>query len=261
MMQQGGYKGNNFNGGGAKIGSLYVGDLSTKGTEVTEKELHDHFAAIGPLASIRVCRDAGSRKSLGYAYVNYMDTAHAQQALKDLNFSQIAGQPCRIMWAARDPSQRKNPNTNVFVKNLDKKIDQKAMFETFSLFGTILSCKIATDEKGRSKGYGFVHYEDEDSAKQAIERVNNMQIGEKTVFVGKFENKADRPEAENPVYNNMYVKNFPNDYEEEQIKEMFNPFGQITSVCVNTDNKGRKSAFVCFSTVDEAAAATKALNG
>ena len=151
MVNQG-FKGpQQFSNG--NIGSLYVGDLSTEGTQVTEKELHDHFAAVGPLASIRVCRDSVTRRSLGYAYVNYMDTAHAKTALKDLNFSLIAGKPCRIMWAARDPSARKNPNTNVFVKNLDKKIDQKAMFETFSLFGTILSCKIATDEKGRSKGF------------------------------------------------------------------------------------------------------------
>ena len=43
--------------------------------------------------------------------------------------------------------------------------------------------QVAADENGKSKGYGFVHFESEDSAKQAIERVNGMQIGEKTVEV------------------------------------------------------------------------------
>ncbi len=57
-------------------------------------------------------------------------------------------------------------------QNLDKSIDNKALHDTFSAFGTILSSKVALDPAGESKGYGFVHYELDESAQLAIEKVH-----------------------------------------------------------------------------------------
>ena len=57
------------------------------------------------------------------------------------------------------------------LQNLDKDIDNKALHDTFSAFGNILSCKVALDLLGQSKGYGFVHYESDEAANMAIEKV------------------------------------------------------------------------------------------
>jgi len=170
--------------------SLYVGDLPSS---VSEANLFEIFTHVGPIASIRVCRDSLTRRSLGYAYVNFHQVTDAERALDTLNNSLIRGKPCRIMWCQRDPSVRKSGVGNVFIKNLDPSIGHKDLFDTFSMFGNILSCKVALDENGQSKGFGFVHFESAESANKAISLVNDKMLKTKKVFVGKFESKKRTP--------------------------------------------------------------------
>uniref|UniRef100_A0A8C9XWG0 Polyadenylate-binding protein n=1 Tax=Sander lucioperca TaxID=283035 RepID=A0A8C9XWG0_SANLU len=241
------------------MASLYVGDLHP---DVTEAMLYEKFSPAGPILSIRVCRDMITRRSLGYAYVNFQQPADAERALDTMNFDVIKGRPLRIMWSQRDPSLRKSGVGNIFIKNLDKSIDNKALYDTFSAFGNILSCKVVCDENG-SKGYGFVHFETHEAAERAIEKMNGMLLNDRKVFVGRFKSRKER-EAELGArareFTNVYIKNFGDDMDDEKLKDMFGP---ALSIRVMTDESGKSKGFgfVSFERHEDAQKAVDEMNG
>ncbi|KAM8964836.1 polyadenylate-binding protein 1 [Sarcophilus harrisii] len=242
--------------------SLYVGDLHP---EVSEAMLYEKFSPAGPILSIRVCRDMITRRSLGYAYVNFQQPADAERALETMNFDVIKGKPVRIMWSQRDPSLRKSGVGNIFIKNLDKSIDNKALFDTFSAFGNILSCKVVCDENG-SKGYGFVHFETREAAERAIDKMNGMLLNDRKVFVGRFKSRKEREAelgARAKEFTNVYIKNFGEDMDDLRLKRLFGKFGPALSVKVMTDESGTSKGFgfVNFERHEDAQKAVEEMNG
>mmetsp|Transcript_26263 Transcript_26263/g.59354 ORF Transcript_26263/g.59354 Transcript_26263/m.59354 type:complete len:627 (+) Transcript_26263:105-1985(+) len=233
--------------------SLYVGDLHN---EVTESLLFELFSRVGPVASIRVCRDSVTRRSLGYAYVNFHNVQDAERALDTMNFTEIKKKPCRIMWSQRDPSLRKSGVGNVFVRNLAASMDNKYLYDTFSPIGNILSCKVAIDENGESKGYGYVHFETAEAAQEAIAQFDGTLIDDVEVHVGLFTKRQDR--AGQADWTNLYVKQFPVTWEETRLRACFEEYGPVANAFITMDQEGKSRGFG-FVNFQEHASAEKAL--
>ncbi|GAA0169085.1 RNA metabolism protein [Lithospermum erythrorhizon] len=248
-------------GGSGVVTSLYVGDLEVN---VTDGQLFDLFNQLIPVVSVRVCRDLATRRSLGYGYVNYTNPQDAARALELLNFTTLNDKPIRVMYSNRDPTTRKTGSANIFIKNLDKAIDHKALHETFSTFGNILSCKLAVDALGHSKGYGFVQYHTEESAQKAIQQLNGMLLNDKQVFVGPFLRRQDRELSNDKTkFTNVFVKNLSDSVTEDDLQKAFGEFGKLTSIVVMRDEDGKSKCFgfVNFDSPDDAARSVDSLNG
>jgi len=231
-------------------GSLHVADLKPT---ITESDLYNFFRRIGEntIASIRVCRDSQTGESLRYAYVNFHTEEDARRAIEALNYEEIDGRSCRISWTCRDPTLRKSGVGNLFVKNLDKRMDNQALHEVFENFGEILSCKVSTDAAtGESRGYGFVQFVNAADASKAMEGLNGkfINVGDegekgKQIFVGPFISRNQRSGVGNR-FTNVYLKHLNPNLTMEKFNELVikatEDIATVTSPWLSTNTRTRE---------------------
>uniref|UniRef100_A0A672IBW4 RRM domain-containing protein n=1 Tax=Salarias fasciatus TaxID=181472 RepID=A0A672IBW4_SALFA len=150
------------------------------------------------------------------------------------------------MWRRHEPSLRINGAGNILIKNLEKPIDSRALLDTFSAFGTVLSCKVVCDDNNVSKGYGYVHFETVEAAERATERLNGMLFNDQQVIIELFQPYESR-EAElanrEKEFTNVYIKNFGKDMDDDRLNDLFSKYGPTSSVCTMTDEDGVSKGF------------------
>ncbi|XP_020585512.1 glycine-rich RNA-binding protein 2, mitochondrial-like isoform X2 [Phalaenopsis equestris] len=81
--------------------------------------------------------------------------------------------------------------SKLFVGGLSYGTDDMSLKEAFNCFGTVVEAKVITDrDSGRSKGFGFVSFEDSESAKSALSGMDGQELHGRSIRVS-FAN--DRP--------------------------------------------------------------------
>merc|ERR1719343_110822 len=165
--------------------------------------------------------------------------------------------------------------TNVYVKNINDEYDEAKLNEMFQKFGKISSVKVMKSDDGKSKGFGFVSFEDPEEAMVACEELNGQDLDGKTVFVGRAQKKAERQAELKKKFEalkmerlnryqgvNLYVKNLDDTIDDDKLRQEFAPFGTITSAKVMCEEGRSKGfGFVCFSSPEEATKAVTEMNG
>lgn len=65
----------------------------------------------------------------------------------------------------------------IYVGNLDYGVNKQSLEELFSEAGQVTDAVVITDRNtGRSKGFGFVEFDSEESATKAIEKFNEQDF-------------------------------------------------------------------------------------
>jgi cold-inducible RNA-binding protein len=73
---------------------------------------------------------------------------------------------------------------NIFVAGLPYDLDDAELMEIFEKFGQVKSAKVAMDkETGKSRGFGFVDMPVREEAMDAIENLNDINLGKKPLVV------------------------------------------------------------------------------
>ncbi|CAG6019387.1 unnamed protein product [Menidia menidia] len=112
---------------------------------------------------------------------------------------------------------------------------------------------------GHSLGYGFVNFVNPNDAERAISTLNGLRLQSKTIKVS-----YARPSSDMIKDANLYISGLPRTLSQQDLEDMFAPFGRIINSRVLVDQASglsRGVAFIRFDKRAEAEDAVKHLNG
>ena len=82
---------------------------------------------------------------------------------------------------------------NIYVGNISYGVTEDELKAAFGEYGTVTSCKIITDKfTGNSKGFGFVEMETSEEGQEAINALNNYNMGDRPLKVNEARPREDR---------------------------------------------------------------------
>ena len=231
--------------------TLYVGNISKL---LSDMDIYKYFMPYGKVLSCRIMKDLYSGESRGFAYVTYSTRSSAEDAQKALNNLKLHGQEMRVTFKTK--LNDLNPKANVFIKNISDSAQSKDIFNLCEEFGKLFSFSLKTDKEGKSLGYAYAQFLDEEAANKAVAELNNKNVKGKKLQVEIFQSAKERPR----VQTNLYLKNFPAKWTKDRIVEFINKelgsFGTITSTDVKQLKLGSDGdkyyAYVNYETEDVA---------
>ncbi|WVY99359.1 hypothetical protein V8G54_025429, partial [Vigna mungo] len=254
-----------------EVRTLWIGDLQYW---VDETYLGHCFAHIGEVLSIKIIRNKMTGQPEGYGFVEFASHETAERVLQTYNGTFMPGteQTFRLNWASFGIGERRpdaGPEHSVFVGDLAPDVTDYLLQETFRAhYHSVRGAKVITDPNtGRSKGYGFVKFSDENERNRSMSEMNGVYCSTRAMRISAATPKkstSGNAAPTKPAYQTPYtapVQVQPSEYDvnnttifvgnldpnvsEEELKQNFLEFGEIISVKIPP---GKGCGFVQFRT-------------
>ena len=173
--------------------NLLVKNLSP---QVSAHLLFNTFIKYGDVRSSKLMVDI-MWQSKGFGFISYYRCEDSASAIQHLNNTELGGKNIKINYLEKGRHHTVKRN-NIYVKEIPKKnFSDKELIELFNKFGKINSAIVLKDEKGESKGFGFVCFEKPEDAEKAQKEMNGKKIFEDVenkLYVSFALKKAERKE-------------------------------------------------------------------
>jgi len=135
------------------------------------------FSPYGRILSCKVVVDHPSGLSKGYGFVKFETPVDGIGAQRALDKFQIGRKKLKVSFSRKPVRGPENKHqTNLYLSNLDPKMEPADLEKHFRACGYVVQCKILKNEKGVSKQIGFVRFDNSESAKRAINRFDGQQL-------------------------------------------------------------------------------------
>ncbi|CAN6296338.1 unnamed protein product [Urochloa humidicola] len=161
-----------------EVRTLWIGDLQYW---TDENYLYSCFAHTGEVQSVKIIRNKVTSLPEGYGFIEFISHEAAEKVLQIYNGTQMPGteHTFRLNWASFSSGERRpdaGPDHSIFVGDLAPDVTDYLLQETFRVnYPSVRGAKVVTDPNtGRSKGYGFVKFADENEKNRAMTEMNGV---------------------------------------------------------------------------------------
>ncbi|OSS54833.1 hypothetical protein B5807_00916 [Epicoccum nigrum] len=159
------------------------------------------------------------------------------------------------------------PSNTVYVGNLYYEVTADQIKRVFGRFGEVANVRIVFDNRGLSRGFGYVEYKTIEDAKTAIENLD-MQVFEGRNLVCQFHQPKvqtnNREYVPNPPSKTIFIGNMSFEMSDKDLNDLFRDVRNVVDVRVAIDRRTgqpRGFAHADFVDVQSATKAREALNG